>query len=83
VDAATGPKPRLYQPGTAGGRVLIDHLAPAGGATKNPGIEPPISHRDVTTIMALLGDIQDDVRLIRKLMEAEYGEEEGAPEDDR
>jgi hypothetical protein len=33
--------------------------------------------------MALLGDIQDDVRVIRKPMEAEYGEEEEAPEDDR
>ena len=44
-------------------------------------VEAPIEHRDVTTIMALLGDIQVDVQAIRKLMEDEDGEEE-APEDD-
>jgi hypothetical protein len=33
--------------------------------------------------MALLGNIQADVRAIRDLLEAEYGEEEEAPEDDR
>jgi hypothetical protein len=47
-------------------------------------VEPPIEHRDVTTIMALLGNVQTDVRTIRELLEAEYGEEEEeAPEDDR
>jgi hypothetical protein len=34
-------------------------------------METPIEHRDVTTIMALLGDIQDDVRVIRKAAEDE------------
>ena len=44
----------------------------------------PIEHRDVTTIMGLIGDVQTDVRAIRELLEAEYGEEEEeAPEDDR
>ena len=44
-------------------------------------MEPPIEHRDVTTIMALLGDIQRDVARIRRLLEEDDGEEE-APEDD-
>jgi phage host-nuclease inhibitor protein Gam len=44
-------------------------------------VESPIEHRDVTTIMRLLGDIQADVRRIRNLLEDEDGEEE-APEDD-
>jgi hypothetical protein len=43
-------------------------------------IEQPIDHRDVTTIMALLGDIQSDVHAIRTLLEEEDGEE--APQDD-
>jgi len=30
-------------------------------------MEPPIEHRDVTTIMALLGDIKHDVRRIQCL----------------
>lgn len=45
-------------------------------------MEPPIEHRDVTTIMRLLGDIQVDVSRIRRLLEDEDGEEEEAPEDD-
>ena len=40
-------------------------------------LEPPIEHRYVTTTMALLGDIKDDVRRIRTLLEDENGEEEG------
>jgi hypothetical protein len=44
------------------------------------GVETPIEHRDVTTIMGLLGDIQADVRRIRRLLEDENGEEE---EEDR
>jgi hypothetical protein len=44
-------------------------------------VEPPISHRDATTIMALLGDIKSDVRRIRLLLEEDDGEEE-TPEDD-
>ena len=45
-------------------------------------MEPPIEHRDVTIIMSLLGDIQNDVRRIRNLLEDDDGEEEEAPEDD-
>jgi hypothetical protein len=45
-------------------------------------IEPPIDHRDITTIMALLGDIKNDVREIRTLLEDDNGEEEEAPEAD-
>jgi hypothetical protein len=44
-------------------------------------MDAPISHRDVTTTMALLGDIKEDVRAIRQLLEDEDGEEE-APEAD-
>ena len=36
---------------------------------EDAGVEPPIEHRDVTTIMSLLGHI-------RALLEDEYGEEE-------
>jgi hypothetical protein len=45
-------------------------------------MEPPIEHQDVTTIMALISDIQADVRRIRNLMEDDDGEEEEVPEDD-
>ena len=47
-----------------------------------PSLDPPIEHGDVTIIMALLGDIQADVRAIRTLLEDDNGEAE-APEDDR
>jgi hypothetical protein len=45
---------------------------------ENPAMEPPVDHRDVTTIMALLGDIQHDVHEIWALLseEDEDGEEE-------
>jgi hypothetical protein len=39
-------------------------------------VEPPIEHRDVTTIMGMVGDIQEDVSRIRELLEDENGEEE-------
>jgi hypothetical protein len=45
-------------------------------------VDPPIEHRDVTTIMGLLGDIQSDVARIRELLEDDDGEEPEAPEDD-
>jgi hypothetical protein len=45
-------------------------------------MEPPIEHRDVTTIMRLLADIQVDVRRIRNLLDEDDGEEEEVPEDD-
>jgi hypothetical protein len=44
-------------------------------------LEPPIDHRDVTTIMELLGDIQHDVVGIRRLLEDEGGQEEAAEDD--
>jgi hypothetical protein len=45
-------------------------------------VEQPIEHRDVTTIMRLLGDIQHDVARIRGILEEDDGEEEEVPEDD-
>jgi hypothetical protein len=45
-------------------------------------IEWPIEHRDVTTIMALLGDIAENVRAIRAMLEEEDGQEEEGPEVD-
>jgi hypothetical protein len=45
-------------------------------------IERPIEHRDVTTIMSLLGHTQEDIARIRELLEGELGEEEEVPEDD-
>jgi phage host-nuclease inhibitor protein Gam len=58
-------------------------LAGSESERHDAAIEPPIEHRDVTTIMALLGDIQSDVRRIRNLLEDENGEEEEeVPEDD-
>ena len=38
-------------------------------------MEPPIEHRDVTTIMALLGNIDENVAAIRSLLEDDDGEE--------
>ncbi len=59
------------------------HLAAARAPSDHDGVEPPIGHQDVTTIMMLLGDIQTDVRRIRVLLEEDDGEEEEeAPEDD-
>ena len=45
-------------------------------------IEWPIEHRDVTTTMALLGDIAENVRAIRAMLEEEDGQEEEGPEVD-
>ena len=44
-------------------------------------MEPLATHEDVTTIMALLGDIRDEARQIRQLLEEDDGEEEEDPED--
>jgi hypothetical protein len=44
-------------------------------------VEPPIEHRDVTTIMALLGSIDANVRVIRELLEDDDGEEEASEDD--
>jgi hypothetical protein len=43
-------------------------------------MDQPIGHRDVTTIMALLGDIRSDVHAIRLQLEDDDGEEEEDPE---
>ena len=45
-------------------------------APPDADVELPIEHRDVTTIMALLGDIKDDAHTIRTLLEENDGEEE-------
>ena len=45
-------------------------------------MEPPIGHKDVTTIMGILGDIQQDVRKIRVPLEEDDDGEEQASEDD-
>jgi hypothetical protein len=56
-------------------------VAPLGATIER--VEIPIEHRDVTTIMAILGDIQHDVARICRLLEDEDGEEEEeTPEDD-
>jgi phage host-nuclease inhibitor protein Gam len=50
-------------------------------ALDDVAVEAPISHRDVTTIMALLGDIRHEVIRIRRALEEENGEEEAAEDD--
>jgi hypothetical protein len=45
-------------------------------------VEAPITHRDVTTVMALLGDIHDNVRRIRLVLEEDDDGEAEDPEDD-
>jgi hypothetical protein len=45
-------------------------------------IEPPIEHRDVTTIMGILGDMYEELRKIRMLLEEDDGQEEEPAEDD-
>jgi hypothetical protein len=47
----------------------------AGARRDHRVMDPPIEHRDVTTIMSLLGDIQEDVRHIRMILEGENGQE--------
>jgi hypothetical protein len=41
-------------------------------------VDPPIDHRDVTTIMRLLADIHDELVRIRRILEDENGEEEAS-----
>lgn len=41
-----------------------------------------IEDRDLTTVMAILGDIREDVSVIRELLEDDDGEEEETPEED-
>jgi hypothetical protein len=56
--------------------LVSDILRSGGSLTTIKTVERPISHRDVTTTMRLLSDIQVDVRAIRRLLEEENGEEE-------
>jgi len=51
------------------------------GERHNSGIEPLIDHNDITTIMRLLADIQQDVRGIREFLEDDDGEEEASQDD--
>jgi hypothetical protein len=57
-------------------------LRAARGARDHCCIEPPIEHRDVTTIIGLLGDIRYDVAAILRLLEDDDGQEEEADEAD-
>jgi hypothetical protein len=52
---------------------ILRRLAPPA---RIQACRPPISHRDVSTIMGLIGDIRFDVAVIRRLLEDEDGEEE-------
>src|SRR5262245_60546368 len=49
------------------------HLVPAAHRDEDLGVEPPISHSDVSTIMGLIGDIRVDVAVIRRLLEEDNG----------
>jgi hypothetical protein len=44
-------------------------------------MELPFSSQDVTTVMTILGDIKDEVRTIRRLLEEDDGDEESAEDD--
>jgi hypothetical protein len=57
----------------------IGHLAADAGARQHELV--PIEDRDLTTIMAMIGDIRDDVHTIRKLLEDDEDGEEEASED--
>ena len=61
-------RPATYTPATATG-------------TMDP-VDQPSEHRDVTTVMRLLADIQHEVRRIRRLLEEDEDGEEAASEDD-
>jgi phage host-nuclease inhibitor protein Gam len=61
---------------------VSDILRRRAAAATIKAVEPPIEHRDVTTTMRLIGDIQLDVSRIRGPLEDEDGEEEELPEDD-
>ena len=57
-------------------------IAGALPTSDDHGLEPLISHRDVTTIMGLLGDIRDEVAAIRGQLEEDDGEEEEEDSED-
>jgi hypothetical protein len=53
----------------------------ASSPPPSEAMELPITHRDVTTVMALLGDIQEDVERIRRWLEDDDGEEKASEDD--
>jgi hypothetical protein len=59
---------------------VADSLRDRSRTRDDARVEPPIDHRDVTTIMGLLVDIRDDVTEIRRLLEDD-GEEEAEETD--
>jgi hypothetical protein len=56
--------------------VAPGHLRALDARPDDSEVEPLISHRDVTTIMAMLDDIRRDVHAIRDLLEEDDGQEE-------
>ena len=62
--------------------VPAGHLHPREGDPHDGPGESANRRRDVTTVMRLLADIQDDVRRIRRLLEEDEDGEEAASEDD-
>ena len=77
-DSRTLAQPTLCTPG---GRGPTGTLVMRRGERHDRWIEPLIDHNDVTTIMRLLGDIQQDVHAIRELLEDDDGEEEASEDD--
>jgi hypothetical protein len=67
---------RLTEEKRSRGNVGCGHLAAQRICGDDLPVEPPISHRDVTTIMGVLGDIREEVIKIRRLLEEDDGEEE-------
>jgi hypothetical protein len=63
------------------GNVGCGHLAEPPARRHDASVEPPIDHRDVTTILGLIVDIRDDVAEIRRLLGDENGEEDAAEAD--
>jgi hypothetical protein len=60
---------------------VADILRAQTGNETMRGVEPPIEHRDVTTIMGLIVDIRDEVVATRQLLEDDDGEEEAEEAD--
>lgn len=54
---------------------------PQASVTLHVMDEPIATHEDVTTIMALLGDIYDETKRIRWLLEEDDGEQETEEDD--
>jgi hypothetical protein len=73
-------QPDQLQDLTAAPPVPLSHLRVLGQRRDDAAVEPLLSHRDVTTIMELLGDMRADLHAIRVLLEEDDGEEEEDPE---